>query len=449
MRNILRITAAACLMSAGSGAWAQSLEDTLEMAYETSPVLAAERTRFRQQSEGLVQARAGLLPTITAGASSSETNTWGNTGFFGGDSDSGSYSLSAQQTLFSGGRLIAGISQAEAQLEARRMALYGTEQDVLVSAVGTHMDVIRDQEIVSIRRNNVDVLSQQLQAARDRFEVGEITRTDVAQAEARLSGAQAQLSAAQASLAGSRAAYERVIGSAPVDLIGPDGLPSLPSELASAIETAINNNPLLLQSQYNEAAAEQSVKIARGARLPEISLSATTGESMRANFTGNEQGSTTIQGQVRIPIFTGGLNNSRVRSSLAARNEQRLNSVLARRQVVEQVTNAWNNYLAAQAVIESSQEAVRANEIAYDGVEQEAFVGLRTTLDVLNAEQELLNSRLNLVSAERDLYVASYILLQSMGFLTASSLELDVDLVDEDEYARQGRFGEIDLIPWN
>ena len=293
------------------------------------------------------------------------------------------------------------------------------------------------------------VLTQQLQAARDRFEVGEITRTDVAQAEARLSGAQAQLSAAQAGLAASRAAYERVVGSAPVDLVEPEGLPSLPETYNDAVQTAINYNPTLLGAQFNEAAAQQGIRIARGARLPDISLSATASETRESDFSGPERGTGTLRAQVSIPLFTGGLNNSRVRSALAQRDEQRLLSVATRRQVTEQVTNAWNNYLAAQAVIESSREAVRANEIAFDGVEQEAFVGLRTTLDVLNAEQELLNSRLELVRAERDLYVASYILLQSMGFLDVERLQLDVDVVGTEEISGQGSWSQIDLTPWN
>lgn len=430
-------------------AQAQSLDDSLATAYETSPVLAAERTRMRSQREGVVQARSGLLPSLSANATVTERESWGQVNPFQQNTGTGSYSVSAQQTLFSGGRVLAGITQAQAQFESRRMSLRATEQDVLLSAVSAHMNVIRDQQIIAIRSNNVEVLSQQLQAARDRFEVGEITRTDVAQAEARVSGARAQLSAAQAALAASRAFYERVVGSAPVELQAPDALPSLPEAYADVVETAVNYNPNLLGAQFNEAAAEQGIRIARGARLPEVSLSASASEQRQSDFSGPEVGSGTVRAQVSIPLFTGGLNNSRVRSALAQRDEQRLLSVSARRQVIEEATNAWNSYLAAQAVIESSREAVRANEIAFDGVEQEAFVGLRTTLDVLDAEQELLNSRLDLVRAERDLYVASYILLQSMGFLDAERLQLRVDLIDERQAAQSGRWSQIDLTPWN
>lgn len=451
MSGALKFAAVALALCAGAQAGAQTLEESLAAAYEGNPVLAAQRAQLRQTNEGYYQARSAALPSLSASASVSESEQWGGGNQFivGGQTGSAGYQLTASQALYRGGRTGASIDQALAGIEASRMVLAATEQDILVAAVAAHTTVIRDQEIVGIRRNNVEVLARQLDAARDRFEVGEITRTDVAQAEARLSGAQAQLSAAQAQLAASRANYERVVGIAPRTLSEPEGLPLLPEDMAEAAETALRANPQLLAAQFREMAAAQGVEVARGARRPEVSLQATASESRESDFQGRGRGSATVRAQVSVPIFTGGLNASRVREAIAAEDQARLQVVEARRQVVEGVTTAWSNLLAARAVIESSREAVRANEIAFDGVEQEAFVGLRTTLDVLNAEQELLNSRLELVRAERDLYVASYNLLQSMGVLGADTLGLPVEVYDPDAGFDRGLAPNLDLTPWN
>ena len=223
----------------------------------------------------------------------------------------------------------------------------------------------------------------------------------------------------------------------------------LPGEFADAAEIALSNNPELLAAQFIEIAATRGIDVARGAMRPDVGVSASVSEGRASDFSGQPAGVATVRAQVSMPIFTGGLNRSRVREARAAADEARLSEMTARRQVVEGVTNAWNNYLAAQAVIESSRQAVRANEIAFEGVEQEAFVGLRTTLDVLNAEQELLNSRLELVRSERDLTVTSYALLQAMGLLHAEALALPVgegEGASDPEAARGPNF---DFTPWN
>lgn len=453
MKTLITAAFAAGIMAAAAPAsWSQTLEETLSAAYRTNPQLQAERARLRQSAEGVTQARSVLLPSVSASGTLSESETWGGGGFGGaGGGGDGSSSIGAQlsQPLYRGGRTRGSINAAEARLESARERLRAVEQNVLFDAVSAHANVTRDQQIVSIRSNNVEVLGEQLRAARDRFEVGEITRTDVAQAEARLSGARAQLSGAQAALAASRAAYARVTGVDPVqpELIGPGA--GLPDALDGAQNLALDNNPDLRAVEFNELAAREGVRVARGAMLPEVSVSASVNESRDSAFSGQARGSAQVQARVSVPIFTGGLNQSRVREAQASADEARLAGLNIRRQVIEAVSNAWNNYLAAQAVIESSREAVRANEIAFEGVEQEAFVGLRTTLDVLNAEQELLNSRLELVRAERDLAVASYGLLQTLGLLSARDLQLpgaDESAAEDDSRARWPNFS---LIPWN
>ena len=442
--------AALSVLSAGLAPWglaqAQSLNETLAAAYESNPTLGAQRASLRQSEEGYFQARAGLLPSLSATGSVGETvDTWGGAP----ENDSSSYGLTLNQSIYRGGRTRGSIDASLARIEAARQQLRSTEQSVLLDAVSAHMNVVRDQQVVAIRSNNVEVLAEQLRAARDRFEVGEITRTDVAQAEARLSGARAQLSAAQAALAASRAGYARVTGVDPVEPDNAGPSEQVPAEFADAAEVAINRNPDLLAAQYAEQAAEYGVRVARGAQLPEIGLRASVSEGRESDFSGQGRGTASITANVTMPIFTGGLNRSNVREARAAADQARLSGLTVRRQVIEGATNAWNNYLAALAVIESSREAVRANEIAFEGVEQEALVGLRTTLDVLYAEQELLNSRLELVRAERDLTVASYALLQAMGQLDAQSLGLPVEAEDVRSRFEEARGANFDLTPWN
>ena len=448
------------LMAISGAALGQSLEDTLILAYNSNPTLQAERANLRAIDEGRVQAQAGRLPTVSADASISRQHVESQSTFvIGGqrlssnstsDATPKNYSITANQVLYGGGQISGTIDQATAQIMAGRESLRAVEQTVLVDAVTAFMNVRRDSRVVEIRRNNADVLAQHLQAARDRFEVGEITRTDVAQAEARLSGAQAELSAAQSQLAVSRAAYERVTGQPPATLEEPPALPGMPETLADAAEYAYASSPQLLAAQYGEEAARHGIRIARSNLRPEVTLSASASAARDSNFSGDERDSTAVVGRVSIPIFTGGVNRSRVRAAVAQEEQARHQVREARRVVTEGVTNAWSNYVTSLAVIESSRQAVRANEIALDGVEQEAYVGIRTTLDVLDAEQELLESRLTLVTAERDSYVAGYQLLQAMGLVSAERLGLGVDVYDPTEQdMRESRFPNLDLTPWD
>ena len=441
-------------------AGAQTLEETLALAYNSNPTLQAERARLRATDEQRVQAGAARLPTVSASASIARQHVESESTFIidgqrlssnsESDATPKNYSVSAEQAIYQGGQISGAIDQATALVMAGRESLRQTEQTVLVDAVTAFMDVRRDARVVEIRRNNAEVLARHLQAARDRFEVGEITRTDVAQAEARLSGAQAELSAAQSQLAVSRAAYERMTGQPPATLEEPPALPDMPDSLADAAEYAYSASPQLLAAQYSEQAAQHAIRIARGALRPQVSLSATASSARDSSFSGDTRDSTSVMGRVSVPIFTGGLNRSRVRAAVAQEEEARFQVRQARRLVTEGVTNAWSNYVTSLAVIESSRQAVRANEIALDGVEQEAYVGIRTTLDVLDAEQELLESRLLLVTAERDSYVAGYQLMQAMGAVSAQQLGLDVAVYDPAaQDSRESRFSNLDLTPWD
>lgn len=429
-------------------AHAQTFEETLELTYRTNPTLQAERAGVRAVEESVTQARSAWLPSVSAGATLSRSRTESSGGFFNQANTvtPHSYRIDASQAIWRGGEINGAINQAEANVLAAREALRTTEQSVLLQAATAFLDVRRDVEIAEIRRNNVEVLLAQLDAAEDRFEVGEITRTDVSQAEARLASARAQLAAALSQLAASRARYDAVVGQYPATLTPEPPLPEMPQSVEDALEIALDYSPVLRAAAFNEDAARAGIQTARGAFSPDVSLSASASRANDQSFDGDQTDRVSVQAQVTVPLFTGGLNGSRVRQATFNADRARIRVTEARRQVTEVVTTAFNNLVASRSVIESSQRSVEANEIALDGVQQEAFVGLRTTLDVLNAEQELLDARLALVSAERDSYVAGLSLLQAMGLLTAETLEISGD---PEPYLSEPTRANFDLTPWN
>jgi len=421
---------------------AESLRDALIAAYSSNPTLLAERARLRATDEGSNQARAGWRPTVTVSGNASRTlDRRQFAQFFGGDvpsglsnteTDTNAYSarVNASQPLFSGFQTLNATRAADARVRAGRANLWQVEQQVLLDTVTAYRDVIRDAATVDLNGNNVQVLQRQLQASQDRFRVGEITRTDVAQSEARLSRSQSELTRAQAALSESRARYQVVVGQAPGSLEDTSTLPTLPSSLDQAIEMARANNPSLIGAQESESAAKSDVAQAKGGLLPTVELQGSASNNEDFNF--DDSQSSTLQAlvQVNIPIYQGGAQYSRIRQAKHTHSQSRLQVAEAERSVVQTATNAWQNLKTAQATIISDLEQVRANEIAYEGVRQEAQVGSRTTLDVLDAEQELLDARVALVRSQRDELVTAYQLLSAIGGLTAENLGLEVDLYD-------------------
>jgi len=427
---------------------AQTFEETLGLTYRSNPTLQAERAGVRVAEETIIQARAGWMPSVSASASISHTTTESSGGFFNQSNTvtPQSYRIDASQAIWRGGEINGAISQAEANVQAVREQLRGTEQTILALAATSYLDVRRDVAIAEIRRNNVEVLLAQLDAAEDRFEVGEITRTDVSQAEARLSSARAQFAAALSQLAASRARYAAVVGQYPATLAPEPPLPEMPTTLEDALEIALDFSPTLRAAAFTENSARAAIQTARGAYMPDVSLNASASQGRDQQQSGDQTDRLSVTAQVSVPIFTGGLNRSRVRQAVFNSDQARMRVTAARRQVTEVVTTTYNNLVASQSVIASSQQSVEANEIALEGVQQEAFVGLRTTLDVLNAEQELLDARLTLVSAERDSYVAGLTLLQAMGLLTSDTLNI---AGEPDPYVTEGSRGNVDFTPWN
>lgn len=436
------LVAGTLIVGGTAPASAQSLEDALVATYGSNPTLQAARAQLRATDEGVSQALSNWRPSFSASGTSqwsradNEFNSGaGLTNLQSSRDDrvSNSGSVTVQQNIFRGGRTISQTRQAKAEVAAGRAQLTSTEQDVLLSAVTAYMDVLRDAATVELRRNNVSVLQRQLEASQDRFDVGEITRTDVAQSEARLSRSQSALIAGEAELTNSRAAYERIVGSAPGTLDASPPLPQLPSTEDEARQIAVSNNPALMSARFAEEASRHAIREAKGALLPSLSVEGDYTYADKPSSSLSSSENATVTGRLTIPLYQSGAVYSQVRQAKQLNSQSRLQIREAMRQVEEGVASAWEAYRAANAQIASDREQVRANEIALDGVQQEAQVGSRTTLDVLDAEQELLDSRVALVTSERNAYVAAYQLLSAIGRLNAAYLELPVDYYEPAE----------------
>jgi outer membrane protein len=422
------------LSLAATAASAETLADAIAMAYQSNPTLQQQRATQRALDETVVQAKTLGRPTLTANYAHNYQDPGARINILSSDrqNNSANGSLSAAQPIYTGGRTTTAVNAAEADVLRGRENLRVIEEQVMASVVQAYADVVRDVESLKILQANVGVLQRQLEEAKARFEVGEITRTDVAQAEARLADAQASLSQGQAQLAISRAAYTAVVGQAPGDLAPLPTLSGVPDDFDAAADVAQQDNPTLRAAQYQEQAARARVAQARAEYRPNVNLRAsyllqafpTSGADLR------DRDEISATATVQVPIFTGGLNGSRVRQALENNNAALIAVDGARRTVLQNVSQAWAQVLSARAQIASNEEQVRANQIAAEGVRQEAQVGLRTTLDVLNAELELRNSQLALTQSRRNAYVATAVLLQGMGRLEAKNLVQDVQPYD-------------------
>ena len=430
MRGGLLAAAGAAALIAGSAAGAQTLRDALSETYRTNPTIMSQRAQVRALDEAVGVARAGNRPQVsgTVGVNQDLTRTGG------GNGRNLSAGIDVSYPLFNGGRVRNQIGAANERVAAGRAELRATEGDVFTSAVGAYMDVIRDRSIVDLNRNQVKVLETNLQATRDRFEVGDLTRTDVAQSEARLALARSALSSAEGRLQTSEETYRRVVGAAPGDLAPPPTLPQLPATADQAVEIAIQNNPDIASIAAQIRAAGRDVAVVRAGRLPTVSA---IGSGRETNYLGTAERqfgsplapenttSTGIGVQARIPIYQGGLVGAQVRQAQAIQGQLLERGVETERLIVANTRAAFATYQAAQLAIRSNEVAVAANTLALEGVRAEQTVGTRNVLDVLNAEQELLNSQVALVTARRDAYVAGFNLLNAMGQAEAKDLNLD------------------------
>ncbi|MFV2034728.1 MAG: TolC family outer membrane protein [Halocynthiibacter sp.] len=422
-----RATAAAVavIIATAPVASAETLTDALISAYQHSGLLEQNRAVLRAADEDVAQAVALLRPVVGWSANIDLNNRTQN---FAGDYLAGSLGLSASLTVYDFGRNRLGVEAAQESVLATREALVGIEQQVLLRAVQAYMNVRRESEFVSLRQNNVRLITQELRAARDRFEVGEVTRTDVAIAEARLASSRAGFAAAQGSLAQAREEYRAAVGRYPGQLDPPPTVPSTARTLEEAQSAAAQNHPNMLRAQRDVTVAELNIERAEAALNPTVSLTGQASVDLR----GTDRASVGLS--VQGPIYQGGQIASLLRQAIAGRDASRAGLHLTRLSVLQNVGNAWSNLLVARASIEATDRQVRASRVAYRGVREEATLGARTTLDVLNAEQELLDAQANRISAGADAQIAAYNLLASMGYLTVRHLNLGIATYDVQDY---------------
>jgi outer membrane protein len=453
-RGVACASVAAMLVLMTHTARAETLDSALIKAYGNNPQLNAQRANVRATDEGVSKAQSGYRPKLTAssnlgyenfnyrqpnprfGTSPAEVRT------IISDQRIVPRGFSAQltQNIYDSGATSNSVRQAESQVLAARENLRNIEEQVLFNGAQAYMNVLRDTATLNLQKSNVDVLEEQLRQTRDRFNVGEVTRTDVAQAESRLEGAHSQVAAAEANLKASIATYRQTIGVEPKTLA--PGRPIdrlLPKNLQASLVVAFAENPAIVAAFHNVDAAELQVKIAEAALGPTIALQGQV-QQQYDRLVGNDQTfSASVTATLTVPIYEGGAAYSDVRRAKESLGQQRLVADQTRDQVRQAVVAAWGNLDASKAQILAAQAQISASEVALNGVREEAKVGQRTTLDVLNAQQDLLNARVALVSAQHDRVVNSYQLLQGVGRLALERIAPSSERYDPSVHYEQVR----------
>ena len=426
--------------SVSSSVSAASLEEALMAAYDNNPTLLGQRASLRATDESVPQALSGWRPVVTGtgtlGLLSNETDSGTTTS---SDRDYFSAAITATQNLYAGGETEKNVEAAEASVYAARARLEVSEQTILFEAATAYLDVLRDVAVLDLNQQNEARLKRQLEATQDRFDVGEVTRTDVAQAESRLSRARAETISAAGTLETSKAAYVQVVGeeisgsvSAPILNLG------LPESRDAAISTSVARNPSVKARRYDYDAAKLAIDVKFASTKPSLDLVGSTSYKNDVSAENYSSREASIKLSLNVPIYQGGVVSSQVREAKELASVAQIQIEQEKRDVIEVATSSWENLKATRAQIEAQQDEVRATTIAFEGVEQEASVGSRTVLDVLDAEQELLDAKVNLVKTKRNEIVAQFALLSSVGGLTMRQLGLSDKLYDE-----TGHFDEV------
>lgn len=417
---------AVVMLSSPLSSAAESLTSALVAAYNNSNLLEQNRALLRATDEDVAVALSALRPQINARSTVTQTDS--ATGASRGGTLNATVSLGMELLLYDGGGTALGVAAAKETVNAVRQQLVSLEQQVLFNAVQAYLGVVRDARVLSLRQNNMRLITQELRAARDRFEVGEVTRTDVAQAEARLAQARSSVVEAEGNLAISRELYRANVGRAPGRLDGIRSLPNLPNSVERARAIGEQNSPGIRQAQFEIRANEFNVQRSKASTKPRISLEGSIGHS---KFSDNNS---SIGLTMNVPIYQGGQLAALTRKSLAQVHASRANLNQQVLIVRQNVTDAWSRLAVANAQVQSSERQIRAAQVAFDGVREETRLGARTTLDVLNAEQALLDARTNRVIFETQVYSAAFQLLAEMGMLTAEALNLPAERYNPDEY---------------
>ncbi len=443
----LACRAAACALGAAmlaAPAAAQTMQDALILAYQHNPQILSQRAHLRAQDEEVAQAISGWRPTVTVNTNAgrqAQTRSFSSSAFVAGGTRSvfdnipsvenpRSGSLTVTQNIYRGGRIEAQIRESDFLVMVERARLGLVESTILLQAATFYADVVRDQATLELNINNERVLAKQLESTQDRFTVGEVTRTDVAQAEAALSQAKAGREAAYNQLQISRANYRNAMGEVPGRLIDPGEPDGLPGSRDEAISLAQIQNPNVQIADYVERAAQENVNIQFGGLLPTISLQGTLSETTAQLSRQDDTQTAQILAILSIPIYTGGLVEAQTREAKELVGQRRFELETSQLAAIQSETTGWENLQSARAQEASFQAAIEADSVALEGVQQEASAGLRTVLDILNAEQLLLTAQVSLVSAHHDAIVAAYSVLNAAGRLTARDRHLPTEYYD-------------------
>ncbi len=440
-RDLLFSTAviSICLSSA-SVAYAETLNGALAKAYQNNATINSARAGVRVADEGVAIAKSGYRPTVNGRLSweYSSTRAQGfQSGLFTGtryveeslSTSTGAVSITVNQTLFDGFQTTNNVRAAESQVYAERENLRNSTQTVLFDGVQAFMDVIRNRSIADLRARNIEFLSEQLRAAKVRLEVGEGTRTDVAQAEASLAGARAQLNEAKAQVASSEAVYRQIVGEGPGQLQKPKPVSSAPTNFDKALSVASVSHPAIQATQYAADALAFNVKSVEGQLLPSLAATAQVSKqdtNRSGNRAGDQSDTAGIGLTLNVPIYQGGRTSAQIRQAKERLGQGQIEIDVIRDRVRAAVASSTSQYLASVASVEANRQLVSAARLALDGVVEERRVGQRTTLDVLNAQADLINAQINQVNAEADSVVASYAILSAIGQLEPKRLGLGV-----------------------
>ncbi len=425
---------------------AETMSSALARAYSGNPTLDAQRASVRAVDENVPRALSGFRPSITGLANTGFSRTEGvlQGQNISRSTNPSSVGLQISQNLFNGFRTENSTRQAETQVFGAREGLRNVEQNTLFSGAQAYMNVLRDTAILNLQRNNVEVLEEQLSQTRTRFQVGEVTRTDVAQAESRLAAARSQVSTAESNLQTSIATYRQIIGVEPRQLAQGSPVDRLvPRTVTAAVQIGLEEHPAIISALHAVDAAELQVKIVEGELAPSVGLTGSLAQGFNSTIQNDSSLSASVVAQITVPIYQGGEVYARVRQSKETAGQRRIEAEATRDQVRAAVISAWGSLEASKATVRAAQAQVQAAEIALTGVREESRVGQRTTLDILNQQQELLTARVNLITAQRDRVVASYAVVQAIGRLTAKSLGLGVEI-----YSAKLHFDQVKDLPW-
>jgi outer membrane protein len=434
-----------------STAEAMDLKEALAIAYKNNPDLKQQRNKLEAVDENVTQAYSGFLPNVTANGSYSyeKANSDSLTGIDTGNKNTPTAaSLQIQQNLFAGGRSVEGVDRSENQVMSERAQLHAKEQQILSETVGAYIDIVRTKEILALSKHNEKVLSQEVEANRTRLNLGDATKTDVSQAESRYAKATSDRISAEGNLIEARSQFKKLtLVEAPDDVYMPKALPTIPKTLDDAVDKAKKYNPQIISAEYGTKVSENDINLALGALLPTVNLSGAISRTdnnydkvFNQSFATDSTTDQVVRLSVSIPLYQGGDEYSKIRQAKDNKDAAIDGLESTKSFIISAVTSSWKDLNTARANIDANNKAVKAARFALESIREEQAAGTRTTLDVLDQEQELFIAQVNLANAKRNEVIALFNLLTTMGELTAKNLKLDVKLHDPNKHLEEVKY---------